>query len=761
MTAGADDPAAGPEDLAGPEEQAGPEELAELAELAAAYGVATGYHDWQGQPVRVAPATLRAVLAALGVAAGTPGAVRAALRNQRLDRWRQLLPPCVVVRVGVGGWVPVHVPHGDPVEVWVELEGGGERRPTLQQAVWVEPVDVDGVLTGEATFALPPDLPLGWHVLHARVGAPGDPAGPAAAVPLVVTPDRLDLPAGLAERRVWGLMTQLYAVRSRRSWGLGDLADLADLAGWSGPALGAGFVLVNPLHAAGPAAPMEPSPYLPASRRFTNPIYLRVEQVPEAVDLPAADRDRLAALADALRRTNGLDTPLDRDAVWAAKRAALALVHRVPRSPTRQAAYDRFRAAEGSGLVDFATWCALVERHGPPAGWPPGLRDPGSPEVAAAREGLADTVDFHCWLQWLCDEQLAAAQRAARAAGLPVGIMHDLAVGVHREGADAWALRGVLARGVHVGAPPDAFNQQGQDWSQPPWHPRRLAAAGYAPYRDMLRGVLRHAGGVRVDHVLGLFRLWWVPEGAPPGAGTYVRYDHDALVGILALEAHRAGAVVVGEDLGTVEPWVRDYLRDRGIAGTSVLWFERDETGAPRPPEQWRELCLATVATHDLPPTAGYLAGEHVALRSRLGLLVRSVAEEAAADEADRRSWLDLLVAMGLLRPGPVDPDSARDVEEVVVALHRFLARTPARLLGVSLADAVGDRRAVNQPGTTDEYPNWRLPLAGPDGAPVLLEDLREDPATARRVRRLVAAVSDGVAPASSRGAGGTVRFRP
>jgi 4-alpha-glucanotransferase len=406
--------------------------------------------------------------------------------------------------------------------------------------------------------------------------------------------------------------------------------------------------------------------------------------------------------------------------VWEAKRSALTLIHAVPRSPGRQADYEEFVAREGEGLHDFATWCALAEVHGADwERWPGPLQDPSSPAVAKARAELAERVDFYCWLQWLADDQLAAVQRRARSAGMPVGVVHDLAVGVHPYGADTWALGDSLASGVTVGAPPDAFNQQGQDWSQPPWRPDRLEAAGYAPYRDMLRSVLRHAGGIRVDHVLGLFRLWWVPDGTPADQGTYVRYDHEALVGILALEAARAGAFVVGEDLGTVEPWVRQHLAERGILGTSILWFERDEAGAPLPPEQWRELCLAAVTTHDLPPTAGYLAGEHVRIRAELGLLTRPVEEERRIDLADRDSWIALLRSRGLL-------SGAADEQEVIEALHRLVAAAPSRLVGVALTDAVGDRRAMNQPGTDKEYPNWRLPLADGTGRPVLLEDLVE-----------------------------------
>ena len=238
--------------------------------------------------------------------------------------------------------------------------------------------------------------------------------------------------------------------------------------------------------------------------------------------------------------------------------------------------------------------------------------------------------------------------------GLDLGVMHDLAVGVHPGGADAWALQDFFAQQVTVGAPPDAFNQLGQDWMQPPWRPDRLAESGYAPFRAMVATVLRHAGGLRVDHVIGLFRLWWVPAGNPPVGGTYVYYDHEAMIGILALEAHRAGAVVVGEDLGVVQPSARDYLRERGILGTSVLWFEFefDSDGRPLRPERWRELCLASVTTHDLPPTAGYLAGEHIRLRDSLGLLTRTLDEELAADAAERGAWLRELRWRWAARPG-------------------------------------------------------------------------------------------------------------
>ncbi len=542
------------------------------------------------------------------------------------------------------------------------------------------------------------------------------PGTPLRRVCSSLAPDRLDLPDDLAAQ-VWGLMTQLYSVRSRTSWGIGDFGDLAALGQW-GAELGAQFVLVNPLHAAEPVPPVEDSPYLPTSRRYLNPLYVRVTDLPELADLPATDRARMTALgAGPFDDAEGL---LDRQASYAAKLAALDLLHTVPRSAEREQAYAAFRDREGTELRQFATWCALAEDlHGEE--WPAELRDPASPTVAAAAERLADRVDFFVWLQWVADQQLGAAQAAAHDAGMSIGLVTDLAVGVHPAGAEVWTLGPALARGLTVGAPPDAFNQLGQDWSQPPWRPDVLAELGYAPYRAVLRAALRHAGGLRIDHVMGLFRLWCIPEGATAAEGAYLRYDHEAMVSILLLEAERAGAFVVGEDLGVVEPFVRDYLAGRGVLGTSILWFEMDGD-RPRPPESWRELCLATVTTHDLPPTAGYLAGEHVRLRDSLGLLTRTVEEELAVTERERETFLAELRARDLLADGATE-------EETVAALHELLTRSPSRLLGVAVTDLVGDHRTQNQPGTHREYPNWRIPLTGPDGEDLYLEDL---PASAR-----------------------------
>ncbi|MBO9553637.1 4-alpha-glucanotransferase [Cellulomonas sp.] len=697
-----------------------------LLRLANAYGVTADYWGFDGTHKVASAGTLRAVLAALGVDASSPERIALAAAFVEDMPWRRTVPPVVVVRSGRLAHVPVHVAHGDPVEVWLELdpEAGGGRRDLTQADVPVPPRSVDGRLVGRATFTLPVDLPLGWHELRAE----GPSAG--ARCPVVVTPDKLELPPALQGRRAWGLMAQLYSVRSRDSWGVGDLADLAEVSWLAGRELGADFLLVNPLHAAEPQAPLTPSPYLPTTRRFVNPLYIRVEDVREAAYLSAADRALVEWAGEPVRALDTDPGPIDRDAAWTAKRAALEVVFAAPRSAARQAAFDAYVEEEGAGLETFALWCALAERYGPGA-WPDEAMDPSSDLVDAARTELADRVEFHRWLQWVADEQIADAHRAALDGGMAVGIMHDLAVGVHPQGADVWALGDVLATGASVGAPPDMYNQQGQDWSQPPWQPDALARAAYRPYRDMLRTVLRHAGAIRIDHVLGLFRLWWVPDGAPPSEGAYVRYDHEALVGILALEAHRAGAVVIGEDLGVVEPWVRDYLSERGILGTSVLWFERDMHGAPLAPEHYRPLVLATVTTHDLPPTAGYLAGEHVTIRDRLGLLTEPVSVVRAAARAEREQMIGVLRERGLVGDDPSE-------REIVEALHRYVTATPSVLVGVALTDAVGERRAQNQPGTDQEYPNWKVPLADSAGQVVLVEDLF----TSARLRSLAAVLN-------------------
>ncbi len=686
--------------------------------LADANGVSTQFWDWYGARRDVSARSLLRVLEALGVPVdeeSTEAQIEAALIDTEDEHWRGTLPDCLVVREGDPQEFPVHVPHGDWVKVEVELEDGAS--VALDQVDrWVPPRVVDGAKVGRATFRVPGWLPLGWHALRAT--CQGD---RIVRAPLAVVPRRLDPPVLREDRRRWGVAAQVYSVRSSGSWGIGDAMDLSDLAAVCAEQ-GADFLLINPMHAASPVPPMENSPYLPVTRRWTDPIYIRPEAIDEYAGLGEAERGRIAALRERSRLDAGGSGFIDRGRAWGAKREALELLFAARRSVHREAELRAFVRAGGQELTDFARWCALVERTG--------AIEAVAPREDAGGQGVADCdlcprAAFWAWCQWIVGLQIGSVQETARRTGMEIGLMADLAVGVHRSGSETWAEPMMFALGMTVGAPPDMYSQQGQNWSQPPWSPRALARSGYRPLREMIRATLAHAGAVRIDHIMGLFRLWWIPEGEPASHGTYVRFDHEAMVGVLLLEAQRAGALVVGEDLGTVEPWVRDYLADRGILGTSILWFEKDSAGWPLRPQGYRRSALATVTTHDLPPTAGYLEGVQTKLRDELGLLVDDVDTVREADRVERDRMLALLRDEGLLEGDRDEAEEAvtdSDERAIVEALHRHIAATSSQLVGAALVDAVGDKRPQNLPGTDREYPNWCVPLCDGDGNEVGVE---------------------------------------
>ena len=638
---------------------------ADLVALAEAHGVATWYEDWHRERKDVGVESVVSVLGLLGVDATTPAAITAGLALVRERARLGRLPGTVVVRHGAAKPLP------QPATV--VLEDGGRR-------------EVDEI---------PADLPLGWHRL--LVGEED--------LTLVVVPTELPEPP-----ETWGWMIQLYALHSAGSWGMGDLGDLKTFVAL---AHDPGLLLLNPLHAIPPTLPVPASPYSPSSRRFANPLYLRV------ADTDAYQRadPALRARVDALKPAPPADGLIDYSAVWQAKRAALELLWPLAGHVDLEA---------DPGLADFARFCALAEEHGPDwHQWPAEYHRPDSPAV---REFTSERIAFHTWLQQLVNAQLEEANEAARQAGMPVGIVHDLAVGIDPSGADGWLLQDVLAAGVHAGAPPDAFNQLGQDWGLAAWRPDQLIETGYAAYRDMLQRIFRHAGGLRVDHVAGLWRLWWVAPGLGADGGTYVHYDPEAMLGILALEAHRAGAVVIGEDLGTVLPEMTEGLERMNMLGSAVLYFTRDWDDPQSvfyPAAEYPRNALATVSTHDLPTAAGFLTGEQVTVRAELGQLAGPVEDERRNAAADRAQLLSALQAEGLITPAATD-------DEIVVAMHEFLARTPCRFVTASLYDVLMEKDQPNLPGTTDEYPNWRMPLRSS------LEQIAADP----RIRRTAAILS-------------------
>jgi 4-alpha-glucanotransferase len=595
-----------------------------------AWGVDPGYHDLWGNWHEAPPATLEAIAAALGVDGPAP-------------------PESPVVVVGRGR----RARFGAPGEV--RLEDGSD-----------------------LTFAdeLPPDIPYGYHEI-----VTGD--GPARR--LIVTPGRCFMPDGLS---AWGWATGLYALRSRSSWGMGDLRDLRRLAEWSSEQ-GAGIVLINPLHAADPN-PAEPSPYSPGSRCWLNPLYLNIEEIPGA---ELGDID-LEGLADKGRALNSART-IDRGAVFDLKTAALELMWAGFRGDED---FSRFCAERAGALDDFATFVALAEIHGPHwHSWPQEFRHPRNEAVARARADLASRVDYYKWLQWLIDGQLRRASERVR-------VIHDVAIGVGHGGADAWAWQDTFAPAMTIGAPPDDFNLAGQNWGVLAFDPWKLRAAKYEPFIAIIRSALRYAGGFRYDHVMGLFRLFWIPAGASPAEGTYVRYPYEDLLDIIALESHRAGGVIVGEDLGTVEPYVREELARRAVLSYRLMWFE------PSAPRDYPELALAAVSNHDLPTLPGIWTGADLADQERAG--VRPNHEFANSIRSK------LSTATGLADGAPV--------EDVVEGAYRWLAEAPCALLAATLEDALGVEERPNLPGTVSEHPNWSLAL------PHSLEEIEGHPGPRR-----------------------------
>ncbi len=576
------------------------------------------------------------------------------------------------------------------------MAGGaaGDGPPPPERPLWVVHRGADEPLLGpcevrledgdtrRADQSLPGDLPIGYHDLAPLDGGP--------VTRLMITPGRCHLPADL---RAWLITVQLASCRSDESWGIGDLADLRAIATWAA-ARGAGMVAASPLHAPLPLAPVEPSPYFPSSRRWSSPLALRIEDLPGAAGDPT-----IRELSARARRLN--QAPLvDRDQVWALKRRALDRLWDAGGTDLR---FTRWREEAGQALETYARFCALAEHHGTGwRAWPAEHRRPDLPGVAAFAAGRADRVAFWAWVQFLVAEQVRRAEES-----LP--LLTDLAIGVDPDGADAWALQDMLAGAVRIGAPPDEFNRTGQDWGLPPFVPHALRGAGYAPLADLWRAAMGQGGGLRIDHVMGLFRLFWIPPGGGPADGAYVRYRGDELLAVLAIESARAGTVVVGEDLGTVEPGVREALAAAGVLSYRLAWFEDG------PPEEYPAQALAAVTTHDLPTIAGVWSGDDAADQRAAGI----EPDEGALERLTGR----LMGLTGLGRDATV--------EDVIVAVHRRLAGSPSMLVAATLEDALALRRRPNLPGTTDERPNWSTTL------PVPLAEVFTDPLVARVVEAL------------------------
>lgn len=691
-----------------------------LIRLAKLVGVATSYVGMSRDYHEIEDDVLVAVLKALGIDASNDDAIEQSIAAIQRERNIRIIPPTVLHVVGKESKVEVHGGALDVPEASIMLEDGGAYAGKIELEGGSDTaVEVDGGFVCTSYLVLPADLPEGYHTLEVTVG------GKTEIATVISAPEKIELLDEMKEGSLWGWMSQLYSIRSSGSWGIGDYEDLKTLLVESKKKTGADFMLINPLHAAEPVPPIEPSPYLPISRRFINFSYIRPESMPEYAVLSPEDKAKVDELHEQVKPLNGNARILDRETMWRTKMQALWIIYKSGLSAQRQAEFDQYLAEVGDEIESYATWCLCYDKWGASNGsdddWVRKYnRD--SEEVAQLRAQYPDTLEFYRWLEWVATEQLHAAQQAAREAGMKIGIVADMAVGVHPAGSDVWWNPERFAKGATVGAPPDMFNQQGQDWSQPPLNPIALEQTGYKVYRDMVHGMFSNAGAVRIDHILGLFRLWWIPEGKKAMDGTYVHYDSDIMLGILALEASRAGGVVVGEDLGVVPAYVSRSLSEHGILGCAVEWFEQFD-GEFRAPKDWRPYALASVNTHDLPPAAGYLEYGHVKLREQLGLLSGPVEEFQKSAEAEHNAMLSMLVDEGYLDASALEDELANE-NEIVDALYRGLKGSPCKLMAASIVDAVGEKRTQNQPGTSNEYPNWRIPLADGDGNVVPLEQL-------------------------------------
>ena len=724
------------EDKSTPAVEESAERLARpLIKLAKACGVATFYIDQLGDYTEITDEALVGVLDALGFKADTPESIADSYERVSQKTANELLPPTVVAFNGVKTCVPIHAGDAqkEQIHISLTLEDGTDYEGSLG--------DIQSEDNGDLFIELPDDLPMGYHTLHAKVINANGETAQHADVTLIAAPARIPLPESVKQKQRWGFMTQMYSVRSKDSWGIGDYGDLRRLLKDAGEIGKADFMLINPIHACAPVTPLEPSPYLPESRRFLNVTYIRPQDIPEYAELSGEDLAKVEQLHESIAPQNNNPNPIDINAAWDAKLPALRIIFKQPRSAEREREFSEFKHRSGEDLDAFATWCVAFEVWGAP--WGENLwfdtTGKGTPQIERLKREHADLFEFNRWLQWIADEQVAAAHAEAKAAGMAIGLMQDMAVGVHGYGADVWWSPERFANGVSVGAPPDFYNQQGQDWGQPPFDPNYLDETGYIAYRDMVHNVFLHAGAARIDHVLGLFRLWWIPQGQGARNGAYVYYNVDAMLAVLTIEATRAGGVVIGEDLGTVPKYVSKVLAAHGVLGTVVEWFTHDDDAEAAlkkagkkeiiyaNPSTYREYALASVTTHDMPPTAGYLAFEHVKLREQLHLLTDSVETFQKTAQAERDAMMKMLLENGWISKDAAD-DVEGHVQEIVEGMHAVLLTSPSLLLQVALVDAVGEKRSQNQPGTSTEYPNWRIPLADTDGRVVHTDEVFKSP---------------------------------
>jgi (1->4)-alpha-D-glucan 1-alpha-D-glucosylmutase len=709
-----------------------------LRQLCSLCGIQTEYYDIWGNRREVSGASLRALLSAMGVGTESEAQITSALDEWRARQARRLLPPVSVTRenqqpLTVSLTVPERVSH-ERLSWRLVLETDEQQRGELMLSSLPKTgvVELPGERYALYSFKLAASLPIGYHDLEITIGSQ------QATSRLIVAPTSCFRPPGLGgSRRIWGPAVQLYAMRSRRDWGIGDFTVLGDLAEAFGKR-GARIVGINPLHAPFLHDPDRASPYSPCSRLWLNVIYLDPEAIPEFKQCTKAmNRVAETNFQQRLNRLRKCDLVSYAEVV-SAKREILEILYEYFRTEHLRGhteygtAFRAFQSQGGDSLRKLALYRALQEhftaedrnRWGWPV-WPAAYRRPDSPEIAAYADENAERVEFFEYLQWHAQRQLAAAGQKARAAG--VVLYGDLAVSSDPTGCDVWSHQDVYTTRASVGAPPDGFNLDGQNWGLPPLVPYRLTDHRYEPFIELLRQNMVQTGALRIDHVMSVMRLFWIPERAKPAEGAYIHYPLNDLLGILALESQRNQCLVVGEDLGTVPDELRSALPATGILSYKVLYFEKDHQNEFKPPSAYAPEALVTVTTHDLPTLWGYWRSADIEERARLGQYhSKKVYSEQLEERARDRVRLWSALQKQSLAPGEystAEPPTEMS-QALCQAIHTYVARTPCHVMVFQLEDLLGQRDQVNLPGTVAERPNWRRRLS------IELEQLIEDPRT-------------------------------
>jgi 4-alpha-glucanotransferase len=695
-----------------------------IERLARLRGIGDAYHDYRGDLKHFSLGTKVGILRAMGCATDDPAAVGAEIHRIEIARWRSLLPKVAAARGGrIGFDINVTARDFGSSLIWsLVLEDGALSEGVVSTAdcpeIWRG--EVEGVWVTRRRFELPAALPPGYHELQARVSG-----GAVQRCLLIVSPpDCYEPPAIVAGGRLWGVAVQLYTLRSAGNWGIGDFADLGAMIRWLAPR-GAGFIGLNPLHALAPAEPERASPYSASNRHFLNILYIAVPAVPEfAESVRARERTAEPAFQARLAGLRGTGR-VDYAGVAAVKLEILALLHEEFRSrhlaagTVRAAAFQAFVSARGLLLQRQARFDALDAHFRSALGsnsgwlsWPHEFRDLDGPAVREFCAANPQAVEFHAYLQWLAHEQLSAAQAGARALGMPIGLYGDYAVGANPSGAETWGDPSSYKLGAEIGAPPDPLALKGQGWGIPPQDPLAMQEERLAGFVGLIRDNMRYYGALRLDHVMSLFRLWWVPGGASPQDGAYVHYPLEQLLTVVSLESARNRCLVVGEDLGVVPQEMRTAMPQFGLYAYKVMLFEKQD-GRFRAPQDYQRRALATVTTHDMPTLRSFWEGLDIELRERLQLYPgpEIPAQVRRERQQDR---VDLLEALRTLHLAPVEPSSPGGAftPELAQAMHLYLSRSAAALAALQLEDLLGMVDPVNVPGTSHEYPNWQRKMS-------------------------------------------------